>query len=166
MAQGVKTHTNTGAGTTIAIDLAADTYAVGDTELHLDGLDVAFAVGDQFTIAGDNQVYTVTVAGALETADQDVTIYPALKVKPDNDDVVTPSAAYAANLVFHENAFAFVTRPLAAPAGVDSYVTSYDGITLRVVRGYDMKYKKEMLSMDILYGYKTMYPELAVRVLG
>ena len=46
------------------------------------------------------------------------------------------------------NAFAFVTRPLAAPAGVESYVTSYNGVTLRVVRGYDMKYKKEMLSMD------------------
>ena len=29
-----------------------------------------------------------------------------------------------------------------------------------------MKYKKEMLSMDVLYGYKTMYPEMAVRVLG
>ena len=29
-----------------------------------------------------------------------------------------------------------------------------------------MQYKKEMLSMDILYGYKTMYEELAVRVLG
>ena len=72
----------------------------------------------------------------------------------------------AQNLVFHENAFAFVTRPLIAPAGVESYVTSYNGISLRVVRGYNMQYKKEMLSMDVLYGYKTMYPELACRVLG
>ena len=70
------------------------------------------------------------------------------------------------NLVFHENAFAFVTRPLIAPAGVESYTTSYNGITLRVTRGYNMQYKKEMLSMDVLYGYKTMYPELACRVLG
>ena len=37
---------------------------------------------------------------------------------------------------------------------------------MRVVRGYNMQYKKEMLSMDVLYGYKTMYPELAVRYLG
>ena len=28
-----------------------------------------------------------------------------------------------------------------------------------------MKYKKETLSADVLYGFKTMYPELAVRVL-
>lgn len=75
-------------------------------------------------------------------------------------------ANHTANLAFNPMAFAFVTRPLVAPAGVESYVTSYNGITLRVVRGYDMKYKKEMLSMDVLYGYKTMYPELATRVLG
>lgn len=68
--------------------------------------------------------------------------------------------------MFHENAFAFVTRPLAVPAGVEAYVTSYNGVTMRVVRGYNMQYKKEMLSMDVLYGYKTMYPELAVRYLG
>ena len=57
-------------------------------------------------------------------------------------------------------------RSLIAPAGVESYVTTYNGISLRVVRGYDMTYKKEMLSMDVLYGYKTMYPEMACRVLG
>lgn len=79
---------------------------------------------------------------------------------------VTVISGGAQNLVFHENAFAFVTRPLSTPAGVESYVTSYNGITLRVVRGYNMQYKKDMLSMDVLYGYKTMYPELAVRVLG
>ena len=46
------------------------------------------------------------------------------------------------------------------------YVTNYNGISLRVVRGYDMQHKREMLSMDVLYGFKTLYPELAVRVLG
>lgn len=63
-------------------------------------------------------------------------------------------------------AFAFVTRPLVQPAGVESYVTSYNGISLRLTKGYDMKHKKEMLSMDVLYAYKTIYPELAVRALG
>lgn len=67
--------------------------------------------------------------------------------------------------VFHPYAFAFVTRPLAAPAGVESYTTSYNGITLRVTRGYDMKTKTEMLSMDVLYGYKLLDPTLAVKVI-
>ena len=70
------------------------------------------------------------------------------------------------NLAFHPKAFAFVCRPLAQPAGVESYTTSYGGISLRVVKGYDMKFKKETLSMDVLYGFKTVYPELAVRCLG
>lgn len=66
--------------------------------------------------------------------------------------------------VFHPNAFAFVTRPLATPASVEAYTTSYNGITLRVTRGYDMKTKTEMLSMDVLYGYKLMDGNLAVKV--
>ena len=72
------------------------------------------------------------------------------------------------NLVFHQNAFAFVTRPLATPAGAESYVVSdkAGGLSLRVVRQYDISTKKDMFSMDILYGYKTIYPELAVRVMG
>lgn len=66
--------------------------------------------------------------------------------------------------VFHPYAFAFVTRPLAQPSGVESYTTSYNGITLRVTKGYDMKTKTEMLSMDVLYGYKTLDKSLAVKV--
>lgn len=76
------------------------------------------------------------------------------------------AASYTNNLIFHPNAFAFVTRPLITPAGVESYTTSYNGVSLRATRGYDMKTKKETLSLDVLYGYKTVYPELAVRYLG
>ncbi len=81
-------------------------------------------------------------------------------------DEVQVCGDHEANLCFHPHAFAFVTRPLAIPAGVEAYVTSYNGISLRVVRGYDIRYKKEILSMDVLYAFKTVYPELAVRYLG
>ena len=47
-----------------------------------------------------------------------------------------------------------------------SYVTSYNGISLRVTKGYDQQFKRSIYSMDVLYGFKTIYPELAVRVLG
>ena len=49
---------------------------------------------------------------------------------------------------------------------MQSYVTSYNGLSLRVTKGYDQKYKRSAYSMDVLYGYKTIYPELAVRVMG
>lgn len=162
MSQAVKSHV-TGATGTPAVDLSGG-YQVGATTIHVDGLTTAFIPGDLFTL-GD-YTYTVVAAGALSTADQDITIYPGLKAAAANDAAITVIGNHTANLGFHENAFAFVTRPLVAPAGVESYVTSYNGVTMRVVRGYDMKYKKEMLSMDVLYGYKTMYPELAVRYLG
>ena len=65
-------------------------------------------------------------------------------------------------------AFAYVTRPLANPdgQGVESYVTSYDGISLRVTRGYDQQYKRSIYSMDVLYGFMTVHPGMAVRVMG
>lgn len=68
--------------------------------------------------------------------------------------------------VFHPFAFAFVTRPLAVPKGVECYTTSYNGITLRVTRGYDMATKNEIISMDVLYGYKTMDKTLATKVVA
>ena len=75
---------------------------------------------------------------------------------------------HTANLAFHPMAFAYVTRPLANPdgQGVQSYVTSFNGISLRVTKGYDQRYKRTTYSMDVLYGFKTVYPELAVRALG
>lgn len=92
----------------------------------------------------------------------DAQSYAAAKV----GDVVHVVGGHEANLVFQKEAFAFATRPLITPAGVESYTINHNGISLRVVRGYDQKYKKDLLSMDILYGYKTIRPELAVRYLG
>lgn len=92
----------------------------------------------------------------------DARSYAAAKV----GDVVHVVGGHEANLVFHPHAFGFITRPLSTPAGVESYTTSYNGLSLRVTRGYDIRYKKEILSMDVLYAFKTLYPELAVRYLG
>ncbi len=164
MSQAVKKHT-VGATGTVLVD-KADGYAAGATQIHVDGLTAAFKVGDLFTIANDTTQYVVTKAGALDTADQDIDIYPALAVNTANNAAITVIGTHVANLVFHENAFAFVTRPLIAPSDKESYTTSYNGLSLRVVRGYDMAYKREKMSVDILYGYKTVYPEMAIRYLG
>jgi hypothetical protein len=163
MSQAVKTHTLVGAGTTIAIDYGSG-YAAGLSAIHIDGLTAAFAVGDIFTLGGYQ--YVVSVASTLSSADQDITVYPALKANVADGDVLTPIATHVANLVFHENAFAFVTRPLVLPSDKEAYVVSFNDISMRVVRGYDMTYKKDMVSIDCAYGFKTMHPELACRALG
>lgn len=164
MAQGVKTHT-TGAttGGTIAIDFGAG-YAAGLDEIHVDGLSTAFIVGDRFTLGGYQ--YVVTEVSALATADQDITIYPPLVAAVSDGDALTVIASHVANLAFHKNAFTFVTRPLQPASDKPSYTISYNDLSLRVVRGYDMKYKMEKLSIDVLYGFKTLKPELACLVLG
>ena len=165
MAQGIKQHTT---GITKATDVKVNgKVTAGATSLAIDGtaLTGKLVKGDILTIKKNNYVVIEDTADASTNAIASVKVYPALPEIAD-DTVVTLVSGHTANLAFNPMAFAFVTRPLVAPAGVESYVTSYNGITLRVVRGYDMKYKKEMLSMDVLYGYKTMYPELATRVLG
>lgn len=73
---------------------------------------------------------------------------------------------HIANLAFNKNAFGFVTRPLEEVQGAESYVINYEGLTLRVTMDYDITTKKQILSVDTLYGFKTLYPELACRVLG
>lgn len=112
----------------------------------------------------DGKYHTVCENAVISSGGAAVRVYPA--VTAEKSASVGLTAAHDANLVFHPNAFAFISRPLQAPAGVESYVTTYNGISLRVVRGYDMTYKKEILSMDVLYAFRTLYPELAVRYLG
>ncbi|MBS3945331.1 MAG: hypothetical protein KGZ42_07530, partial [Melioribacter sp.] len=87
------------------------------------------------------------------------------------DDVIVfpdkTAGGHVANLAFHRNAFAFVQRPLEAPlGGVSAYTVNFEGLSLRVAQGYNISTKKETLSMDILYGVKAIYPQLATRVLG
>lgn len=118
--------------------------------------------GDLLKVAG--RMYTVKADAAVSGSTVTVQVYP--KMTASKDAVAALIPAHTANLIFHPNAFAFISRPLQTPAGVESYVTSYNGISLRVVRGYDIRYKREILSMDVLYTFQTLYPELAVRYLG
>lgn len=164
MSQAVKKHESKVTGTSLKVNGAVEE---GATSLSIDGATLTgkFVKGDILSIDGKTYTVTADSAEAASNAIADVLVYPALPAVKDNAEV-TLVGNHTANLAFNPMAFAFVTRPLSAPSGVESYVTSYNGITLRVVKGYDMKHKKEMLSMDVLYGYKTMYPELATRVLG
>ena len=163
MSQAIKTHKK---GTLSAAVKPKASTSAGATNLTLSAAAVTGTLvkGDILTILGD----TYVVKSDATAADNEITvsIYPALKKDVTTATAVSVADNHTANLAFNPNAFAFVTRPLAAPSSMESYVTSHNGVTLRVVKGYDMKYKKDMLSMDVLYGYKTMYAELALRVMG
>lgn len=79
----------------------------------------------------------------------------------------TAATAYAQNLCFHKNAFALVMADLDLPDGAAFKAReSYDNLSVRVVKQYDIDLDRDIIRLDILYGVKTIYPELAVRLTG
>ena len=73
------------------------------------------------------------------------------------------------NLAFHKNAFALVVVPLELPSGSAFAARATDedsGLSIRVVKAYDIDTDDDVIRLDILYGVKTLYPELAVRLQG
>lgn len=70
-------------------------------------------------------------------------------------------------VAFIPTAFAVAFRPLDLPAGAASAVNmDYNGISIRVVRDYDITTKTEVISLDVLYGLKTLAPDRAVLIDG
>ena len=78
----------------------------------------------------------------------------------------TTPKIYPQNLAFHKNAFALVMVPLEVPHGTWGSSVTEDGVSVRVIKDYDVDNDLEVCRMDILYGVKTIYPELACRILG
>ena len=70
------------------------------------------------------------------------------------------------NLAFHKNAFALVMVPLQVPDGAWASTATEDGYSCRVVKDYDIDVDSEIIRLDVLYGVKTIYPELACRIYG
>lgn len=76
-------------------------------------------------------------------------------------------STHPVNLAFHKNAFALVTFPLALPDGVAFKARQeHRGISIRVLKAFDIKLDVDIIRLDILYGTKTLYAELACRVCG
>lgn len=176
-------HTNSTDHTSITVN---DTVASGDSVITLAG--AAMSVGSIFTIADVKAVHPETkVAYAHDqqfvvTAvdGNDYSISPAIISTgakqnvdhlPSSSDVVTAvgtaSTSYPNHLVYHEEAFAFVSADLEMPSGVDFAAREVmDGLSVRVVRQYDVNNDNFPCRIDILHGYKALRPEWACRVMG
>jgi hypothetical protein len=77
------------------------------------------------------------------------------------------STQYAQNLVYHKDAITFATADLLLPQGVDMASRQvHNGISLRVVRQYDINNDRMPCRIDVLYGYSTIRPQMAVRMWG
>lgn len=87
------------------------------------------------------------------------------KQESDDSTAISGSADYLIDLAFHKEAFAFATADLVMPKGVDFAAREVmDGISMRIVRDYDINNDNLPCRIDVLYGYKTIRPELACRI--
>lgn len=179
----VYTHTNGTDHTTVTVN---DTVASGDSVITTAGANVT--VGTVFTIADVKAVHPETkdVYSHLQqfviTAvnGNDWTVSPAfistgakqnINALPANSAAITlvgsASAALPQHLAYHHDAFAFATADLEMPEGVHFAAREqFEGISIRIVRAYDINNDNFPCRLDVLYGYKTLRPELACRITG
>lgn len=183
----IYTHTN-GADVAGAIN---DTPVEGDSQLTIDAMTAAPAVGSVFTIAGVLAVHPETkqayaheqqfvVTDTVTPTTTTMSFSPSLQASgadqnidhlPSDNDVITfvgsASTAYPQHLAYHRDAFAFATADLEMPQGVHFAAREVlDGLSIRCVRAYDINTDNFPCRVDILYGYKTIRPEMAVRITG
>jgi hypothetical protein len=109
---------------------------------------------------------TVSISPAIVTTGP----YQTCDSNPLTDAVLTligtVGRQFPQNLGFHENAFALVCVPLVLPKGVWGSRMTYKNVSIRILKDYDIDDDEEICRMDILYGVKTLYPELATRIYG
>lgn len=164
----------------------------GSTTVTLAAGATTFKKGDIVTFAGCNRVHpeTKTDTGSLHqfvvTADYAggagvLSISPAVYTSGGSQNVTATgipnganvvkiggaSAIYKPSLAFHRDAFAFATADLVKPNGVDFAAReTFDGISMRIVRNYDINNDTFPCRLDVLYGFKTIRPQLACRILS
>jgi len=81
------------------------------------------------------------------------------------DGVASTSAPQ--NLIYHKDAFAFATADLLLPQGVDMASRQvHNGISMRIVRDYDINNDRMPCRIDVLYGYAAIRAAAATRLLG
>ena len=175
-------HTSGADHTTVTINDAS--LADGDSGFTCAG--GTFAVGDTFTIAGVKAVHPETKASfaalqqfvVVTQSTNDITFSPALIVTgakqnidhlPTTGDVITLYAgdgvAYQSNLMYHRDAFTFVTADLPIMDDAIRCVRRVkDGLSVRCWQGSDIRNDELLLRLDILYGYKTLRPAWACRI--
>ena len=90
---------------------------------------------------------------------------------PANGAAVTVQGASGVStprgLCFHPDAFAFVCADLPLYGGLDmgDRAASRElGVSVRIIRMYDINLDRAPLRADILYGWGTKYPQLGVRI--
>jgi len=192
MSQSIKQHTTGTRAATGTVTGAAVTTEGAATLTLTVGSGETIAVGDVFTIA---DVYAVNpqtrestgslfqfvaLASSTATTTATVTVAPmysannalaTMNTLPATGKAVVfvgaASSQYAQNLVYHKDAITFATADLLLPQGVDMAARAvHNGISLRVVRQYDINNDRMPCRIDVLYGFNAIRPQMGCRIWG
>lgn len=180
MDQNVGTLTHGNLGAALQIDYVDSTLASPTKTLTQTGANTADGpvAGDIVELAGIDGTFVVTsVSGTFGSSTGVVNIEPALPIGTtgatgvdiDYPTGITAGASYEANMAFHRDFAAFVTRPLAAGAeGLGTVVRSISDPESRLTLRLEIsrENKQTRWCWDILYGFALIRRELACRVGG
>ena len=193
MSQSIKQHTTGSWGTTITVTSTLSSQGASSMSISFTGSSKTWKVGDVFTIAnvysvnpqtrestGSLQQFVVTedlTASSSGTLKFSPAIYTASHALATVDSFPQATAAvtmvgsaatqYPQNLVYHKDAITFATADLLIPQGVDMASRQvHNGISLRIVRQYDINNDRMPCRIDVLYGYSVIRPQMAVRLWG
>jgi len=169
-AQGSTTILITGTGTqTIKqgdVFTVAGVYAVNPQTRESTGSLQQFVATADATATGG--AYSVSVSPAMYTSGHALATIDAF---PQASAVVTflgsASTQYPQNLIYHKDAITFATADLLMPQGVDMASRQvHNGISMRIVRQYDINNDRLPCRIDVLYGYSVIRPQMGVRLWG
>jgi hypothetical protein len=193
MSQSIKQHTTGSWGTAITVTSTVTTQGQSTLGISFTGSSKTWNVGDIFTIAGvyavnpqtrestgslqqfvvtqavtGSSTATLNISPALYTSDNALATVDSF---PQASAVVTmfgsSATQYPQNLVYHKDAITFATADLLLPQGVDMASRAvHNGISLRVVRQYDINNDRLPCRIDVLYGFSTIRPQMACRLWG
>lgn len=161
--------TGTGSETITAGDVftIADVYAVNPQTRESTGSLQQFVCTALNTAAGGSYT-SVAISPAIYTSASALATVDSF---PQSGATVTfvggASTQYPQNLVYHKDAITFATADLVMPKGVDMASRQvHNGISLRVVRQYDINNDRLPCRIDVLYGYSVIRPQMACRMWG
>jgi hypothetical protein len=171
-AQGSNTIVLAGVGNALTIK-AGDVFTVAgcfsvnpQTRESTGSLQQFVVVADVTSSAGG--AATVTVSPAMYTSAHALA---TIDTFPASGAVTTfigaANSQYPQNLVYHKDAITFATADLLMPQGVDMASRQvHNGISMRIVRQYDINNDRLPCRIDVLYGYSVIRPQMGVRLWG
>ena len=168
--QGASTIAITGTGSQVIkkgdVFTISSVFAVNPQTRESTGSLQQFVATADATATGG--AYTVSVSPAIYTATQALATVDSF---PQAAATVTflgsASTQYPQNLIYHKDAITFATADLVMPQGVDMASRQvHNGISMRIVRQYDINNDRMPCRIDVLYGYGVIRPQMAVRMWG